>query len=71
MDKYSGVGKISGCRRNAAALLTEDRQRGGDEMAVSKKTMKWIPWILILPVVLIRGFTTIYPIFVTIKNSFF
>lgn len=40
-------------------------------MAVSKKTMKWIPWILVLPVVLIRGFTTIYPIFVTIKNSFF
>lgn len=40
-------------------------------MAVSKKSMKWIPWILILPVVLIRGFTTLYPILVTIKNSFF
>ena len=24
-------------------------------MAVSKKSMKWIPWILILPVVIIRG----------------
>ena len=40
-------------------------------MAVSKKAMKWIPWVLILPVVLIRGFTTLYPILVTIKNSFF
>lgn len=40
-------------------------------MAVSKKSMRWIPWILILPVLLIRTFTTIYPIFVTIKNSFF
>ena len=33
--------------------------------------MKWIPWILILPVVIIRGFTTLYPILVTIKNSFY
>ena len=40
-------------------------------MAVSKKAIKWIPWVLILPVVLIRGFTTLYPILVTIKNSFF
>ena len=31
--------------------------------------MKWIPWILILPVVIIRGFTTLYPIIVTLKNS--
>lgn len=33
--------------------------------------MKWIPWILILPVVIIRGFTTLYPIIVTLKNSLF
>lgn len=40
-------------------------------MTVSKKTLRWIPWIMVLPVVLIRGFTTLYPIFVTFKNSFF
>ena len=33
--------------------------------------MKWIPWILILPVILIRGFTTLYPIGATLKNSLF
>lgn len=33
--------------------------------------MKWIPWLLILPVVLIRGFTTLFPILVTFKNSLF
>ncbi len=36
-----------------------------------KKTLQWIPWIMILPALLIRGFTTIYPIMVTLKNSFF
>jgi len=40
-------------------------------MTISKKNMKWIPWLLILPVVLIRGFTTVYPILMTVKNSFF
>lgn len=40
-------------------------------MNSSKKSLKWIPWILILPVVLIRGFTTIYPILMTLKNSLF
>ncbi len=40
-------------------------------MAVSKKSMRWIPWLLILPVVLIRIFTTLYPILATIKNSFY
>ena len=40
-------------------------------MTISKKSMKWIPWILILPVVIIRGFTTLYPIIVTLKNSLF
>ena len=33
--------------------------------------MKWIPWLLILPVVFLRGFTTLYPILVTVKNSLF
>ncbi|MDD2972063.1 MAG: sugar ABC transporter permease [Lachnospiraceae bacterium] len=36
-----------------------------------KLSMKWIPWLMILPVLLIRGFTTIYPIFTTLWNSFF
>jgi multiple sugar transport system permease protein len=38
---------------------------------ISKKSMKWIPWLLILPVVFLRGFTTLYPILVTVKNSLF
>ena len=33
--------------------------------------MKWIPWLLVLPVVIIRGFTTLYPILMTVRNSFF
>ena len=37
-------------------------------MTISKKNMKWIPWLLILPVVLIRGFTTVYPILMTINE---
>ncbi|MGB8451303.1 MAG: sugar ABC transporter permease [Anaerocolumna sp.] len=36
-----------------------------------KKSLQWVAWLLILPVLLIRGFTTIYPIFMTFKNSFF
>lgn len=40
-------------------------------MTISKKTMKWVPFLLILPVIVIRGFTTLYPIFVTLKNSLF
>ena len=40
-------------------------------MIISKKSMKWIPWLLILPVVFLRGFTTLYPILVTVKNSLF
>ncbi len=38
---------------------------------MKNRTMKWISWIMILPVLLIRGFTTIYPIFTTFWNSFF
>lgn len=41
-------------------------------MKTKQKSTKWmIPWILILPVVLIRGFTTLYPILATLKNSLF
>ena len=40
-------------------------------MTISKKSMKWIPWLLVLPVVIIRGFTTLYPILMTVRNSFF
>ncbi|WMJ86249.1 carbohydrate ABC transporter permease [Anaerocolumna sp. MB42-C2] len=36
-----------------------------------KKSLQWVAWLLVLPVLLIRGFTTIYPIFVTFKNSLF
>lgn len=35
---------------------------------VSKK--RWLPWIMILPVILIRGITTVYPVFMTFINSF-
>lgn len=31
----------------------------------------WIAWIFILPVLLIRGFTTIYPFLSTLRNSFY
>lgn len=37
----------------------------------NKKSKLWIAWVLILPVLLIRGFTTIYPFFVTLRNSFY
>ena len=33
----------------------------GVSVTISKKSMKWIPWLLILPVVIIRGFTTELP----------
>ncbi len=33
--------------------------------------MIWIPWVLLAPIILIRGFTTIYPILVTFKNSLY
>ena len=37
----------------------------------NKKNKLWIAWVLILPVLLIRGFTTIYPFIVTLRNSFY
>ncbi len=36
----------------------------------AKRQKLWIAWVMILPVVLIRGFTTIYPFFSTLRNSF-
>lgn len=38
---------------------------------ISRKSQQWIAWVLILPVLIIRGFTTIYPIVRTFINSFF
>lgn len=38
---------------------------------ISKKSLQWIAWVLVLPVLLIRGFTTLYPIIKTFINSFF
>lgn len=37
----------------------------------AKRQKLWIAWVMILPVVLIRGFTTIYPFFSTLRNSFY
>lgn len=36
-----------------------------------KSSKIWIAWLLVLPVLLIRGFTTIYPITMTLWNSFY
>lgn len=36
-----------------------------------KRTHLWIAWILVMPVILLRGFTTIYPVVTTFINSFF
>lgn len=38
---------------------------------ITKKSLQWIAWVLILPVLAIRGFTTLYPILKTVGNSFF
>lgn len=40
-------------------------------MNIDKKSVQWISVILILPVVLIRGFTTLYPIIITFINSLY
>ncbi|NOW90299.1 multiple sugar transport system permease protein [Clostridium beijerinckii] len=37
----------------------------------NKRNKIWIAWMLVAPVLILRGFTTIYPIFTTFKNSFF
>ncbi len=37
-----------------------------------KKSAKWkLAWLLILPVLIVRGFTIVYPLIVTFINSFF
>lgn len=36
-----------------------------------KKSKWWIAWLMILPVLLIRGFTALYPFVMTFKNSFY
>lgn len=38
---------------------------------ISKKSLQWIAWVLITPVLLLRGFTTVYPIIKTLINSFY
>lgn len=38
---------------------------------ILRKSHHWIAWVLILPVLMIRGFTTVYPIVKTFFNSFF
>ncbi len=38
---------------------------------ITKKSLQWIAWVLVIPVLLLRGFTTIYPILKTMINSFF
>ena len=39
-------------------------------LATRKRRNRWIPWLMVLPLVLIRATTTIYPIFQTFINSF-
>lgn len=48
-------------------------QKQGKEAAcmVTRKSQYWIAWVLILPVLIIRGFTTLYTIIKTFVNSFF
>lgn len=38
---------------------------------ITKKSLQSIAWILIAPVLIIRGFTTLYPIVKTLINSFY
>ena len=40
-------------------------------MNTNSKIKKYIPVILIIPIVIIRGFTTIYPIIITFINSLY
>lgn len=42
-----------------------------EENMSNKRNKIWIAWMLVAPVLILRGFTTIYPIFTTFKNSFF
>lgn len=49
---------------------TEEKRKEEDGV-ITKKSLQWIAWALVLPVLLIRGFTTLYPILKTVFNSFF
>lgn len=48
----------------------EEKRKEADGV-ITKKSLQWIAWALVLPVLLIRGFTTLYPILKTVFNSFF
>lgn len=37
----------------------------------TKSNKWWIAWIMVLPVLLIRGFTTVYPFISTLRDSFY
>lgn len=37
----------------------------------TKRNKLWLAWIMVLPVFLIRGFTTLYPFIMTLRNSFY
>ncbi|WP_330604857.1 carbohydrate ABC transporter permease [Mediterraneibacter hominis] len=38
---------------------------------MTKRNKKWwLPWVMILPVILVRGLTTLYPVIMTFINSF-
>lgn len=39
-------------------------------MNQKKKKINWVPWIMILPVIMIRCMTTLYPVGMTFINSF-
>lgn len=49
---------------------TQEKRKEADGV-ITKKSLQWIAWALVLPVLLIRGFTTLYPILKTVFNSFF
>jgi multiple sugar transport system permease protein len=40
-------------------------------IAKGDRNKLWIAWLLVIPVLFVRGFTTIYPIYMTFMNSFF
>jgi multiple sugar transport system permease protein len=37
----------------------------------NKRHMLWLAWLLVIPIIIVRGFTTIYPVCRTFFNSFF
>lgn len=59
------LGRRETSRRGRAAKAAESPLSG------RKKSRLWIAWVLIAPALLIRGFTTVYPIIMTFYNSLF